>query len=105
MYRPIYFILSIIFFNACGGGETNGDKVIPTSSPKEESEVLPSSIPKDDEYHSVSMNINENYEVLPNDIYIPIDKNTKLKIEYQLLVDKKYIMILNGKAILKVKNR
>ena len=86
--RNIYFIIIFIFFYACGGDATGSGKKMPTPTPTT---------------NAINMEVNQKYEVYPDDIYIPIDKNTKLKIEYQPLIDKKFIMILNGEAILERK--
>ena len=77
----------LIIFNACGG-ENNK-----TSTENFTSEDM--------DYTITHMQVNKKYEVNPNDIYIPKKENTKLKIEYQPLSDKKFITILNGEAILK----
>ena len=94
MRKILYIILTIhilILINACGGGNNKEKK---TTS-------LSDSIGEDKDYTIIYMKLNQKYEVNPNDIYIPKKEDTKLKIEYQPLLDKKFISILTGKAILK----
>ncbi len=98
MRNILYIILTtyiLILLNACGSGGNNKEKETTTS--------LSDSIEENKDYTIISMKLNQKYEVNPNDIYIPKNKNTELKIEYQPLVDKKFISISTGKAILKQK--
>jgi len=94
MRKILYIILTtyiLILLNACGGGNNK----------EKETTSLSDSIGEDKDYTIISMKLNQKYEVNPNDIYIPKNEDTKLKIEYQPLLDKKFISISNGEAILK----
>jgi len=98
MRKILYIILTtyiLILLNACGGGNNKENKITSLSD----------SIGEDKDYIIISMKLNQKYEVNPNDIYIPKSKDAKLKIEYQPLLDKKFISISNGEAILKQKTR
>ena len=130
--RFIYIILQsyiLVLMNACGGENTKENTNIPFLNSIEEEQSVDSrensqsvdsrednqsagsrednqSVDSREEEQSdfiISMKLNQKYEVNPNDIYIPKAKNTKLKIEYQPLLDKEFITILTGKAILKQK--
>jgi len=92
---PIVTIYLLILINSCGGVNNKETKTISLSN----------SIQDDKDYTIIYMKFNQKYEVNPNDIYIPKKEYTKLKIEYQPLLDKKFISISTGEAILKRKKK
>jgi len=103
--RFIYIILQsyiLVLMNACGGENTKENTNIPFLNSREDNQSVDSREEEQSDF-IISMKLNQKYEVNPNDIYIPKAKNTKLKIEYQPLLDKEFITILTGKAILKQK--
>ncbi|HHC11431.1 MAG TPA: hypothetical protein ENK79_02210 [Campylobacterales bacterium] len=98
MKKIIFFTLLSIFLTSCGG-ESSGSSIVNITENNNEDLV-----PNDNEaFLLIDMELNRTYEISPGDIYIPNNEYTKVKIEYQPLLDKQFISILSGQAIFKKK--